>query len=58
VLDPGEYEIRRPSSTNDQVLRFFSNDKFRYQTIAQMIPAESEKPPEETKVILHHIGDK
>jgi len=57
VLDPGEYEIRRPSQTNDQILRFFSNDKLRYQTVVQTIPAEEEKAPEQTRVLLHHIGD-
>lgn len=57
VLDPGEYEIRRPSQTNDQILRFFSNDKLRYQTVVQTIPAEEEKAPEKTRVLLHHIGD-
>jgi LPXTG-motif cell wall-anchored protein len=57
VLEPGQYEIRRPSPTNDQILRFFSNDKFRYQTVAQTIPVEGEKEPEETRVLLHHIGD-
>jgi hypothetical protein len=57
VLEPGEYEIRRPSQTNDQILRFFSNDKLRYQTVALTVPAAEQRPPEETKVILHHIGD-
>ena len=31
VLEPGEYEIRRASTNQDQVLRIFSNDKLRYQ---------------------------
>jgi hypothetical protein len=56
VLDPGEYEIRRPSPTNEQILRFFSNDKLRYQTAAQTIPTEDEKAAEKTRVLLHHIG--
>ena len=58
VLQPGEYEIRRPSSTNDQILRFFNKDELRHQTIALTIPAEQERAPEDSKVILHHIGDK
>ncbi|HZI50953.1 MAG TPA: hypothetical protein VFE29_03955 [Terriglobia bacterium] len=58
VLEPGEYEIRRASSTTDQILRFFDKDKLRYQTVAITIPAEEERPPEETKILLHHIGDK
>ena len=58
VLEPGEYEIRRASSTTDQVLRFFNKDELRYQTVALTIPVEEGKTPEETKVLLHHIGDK
>ena len=58
VLDPGEYEIRRASITTDQVLRIFSNDKLRYQTNVLTIPVLDKDTPEETKVILHHIGDK
>ena len=57
VLEPGEYEIRRPSTTSDQVLSFYNKDKLRYQTVALSVPAAEERPPEETKVILHHIGD-
>jgi hypothetical protein len=58
VLDPGEYEVRMPSSTNQQILRFFSNDKLRYQTVVQTIPAKDEEVPKESKVLLHHIGDR
>src|SRR5688572_10115143 len=58
VLEPGEYEIRRASSTTDQILRFFDKDKLRYQTVAITIPAEEQRVPEETKIVLHHIGDK
>jgi len=58
VLDPGEYEVRMPSQTNEQILRFFSKDKLRYQTVVQTIPTEGEKAPEESKILLHHIGDR
>jgi flagellar biosynthesis GTPase FlhF len=58
VLDPGEYEIRRASIVTDSVLRIFSNDKLRYQTNVLTIPALGKDTPEDTKVILHHIGDK
>jgi len=58
VLDPGEYEIRRASMNADQVLRIFSNDKLKYQTVVLTIPTLGKETPEDSKVILHHIGDK
>ena len=58
VLDPGQYEIRRASTATDQVLRIFSNDKLKWQTNVLTIPTLGKDTPEETKVILHHIGDK
>jgi len=57
VLDPGEYEIRRASSTTDQSLRIFSNDKMRWETNVLTIPVLDNKTPEDSKVVLHHIGD-
>jgi hypothetical protein len=58
VLDPGEYEIRRVSAHQDNALRIFNKDKMVYETNVLTIPAEAKETPEETKVILHHIGDK
>jgi hypothetical protein len=58
VLDPGEYEIRRVSMHQDNALRIFNKDKMVYETNVLTIPAEAKETPEETKVILHHIGDK
>lgn len=58
VLDPGEYEIRRVSMHQDNALRIFNKDKMVYETNVLTIPAEAKDTPEETKVILHHIGDK
>ena len=58
VLDPGDYEIRRASTATDQVLQIFSKDKLRYQTNVLTIPALEKDTPEDSKVILHHIGDK
>jgi hypothetical protein len=58
VLDPGEYEIRRPSSTERQLLRIYNNDKMVYETVAQTVATgPDDKDPKETKVVLHHIGD-
>jgi hypothetical protein len=58
VLDPGEYEIRRASMHQDNVLVIFNKDKMSYETNVLTIPAEALETPEESKVILHHIGDK
>jgi len=58
VLDPGEYQIRRASMVNDQVLQIFSEGKLRYQTNVLTVPTHGKETPEETKVLLHHIGDK
>ena len=58
VLDPGDYEIRRASTATDQVLQIFSKDKLRYQTNVLTIPTLEKDTPEDSKVILHHIGDK
>src|SRR5215510_2451557 len=56
VLEPGEYEIRRASTAQDQVLQIFSNDKMRYQTAVITIPTVGDQTPEDSKVVLHHIG--
>jgi len=58
MLDPGEYEIRRASSVQDQSLRIFSNDKMRWETNVLTIPVLDNKTPEDSKVVLYHIGDK
>ena len=58
VLEPGEYEIRRASMHQDQVLRFFSNDKLRHETTVLTVPTFNREAPEESKIVLHHIGDK
>lgn len=58
VLEPGEYEIRRASMHQDQVLRFFSNDKLRHETTVLTVPTFNRETPEDSKIVLHHIGDK
>jgi hypothetical protein len=58
VLQPGEYEIRRASTATDQVLQIYSKDEMRYQTVVITIPTLDQETPEESKVVLHHIGDK
>src|SRR5262245_16841039 len=41
----------------DQVLQIFSNDKMRWQTAVLTVPTVGEQTPEESRVVLHHIGD-
>jgi len=58
VLQPGEYEIRRPSSADRQIIRIFNNDKMVYEALVQTVATgPDEQNPKETKVVLHHIGD-
>src|SRR5436190_5415283 len=58
VLQPGEYEIRRPSSSDRQILQIFNKDKMVYETLVQTIATgPDEQNPKDTKVVLHHIGD-
>jgi len=58
VLQPGEYEIRRPSSANRDILQIFNKDKMVYETNAITVATgPDEKNPKDTKVVLHHIGD-
>lgn len=58
VLEPGEYEIRRPSSANRDVLQIFNKEKMVYETNVLTVPTGPDsKDPKETKVLLHHIGD-
>jgi len=58
VLEPGEYEIRRPSSANRDILQIFNKDKMVYETNVLTVPTgPDDKDPKETKVVLHHIGD-
>jgi hypothetical protein len=57
VLQPGEYEIRRPSSTNRDILQFFNNDKMVYETNVLTVPTGPDREnPKDTRVLLHHIG--
>jgi len=58
ILDPGEYEIRRPSSANRDIIQIFNKDKMVYETnVLTVATGPDDKDPKETKVVLHHIGD-
>jgi len=57
VLQPGEYEIRRPSSANRDILQIFNKDKMVYEgNVITVATGPDNKDPKETKVLLHHIG--
>jgi hypothetical protein len=58
ILDPGEYEIRRVSHHVDNVLKIFSNDKMVYETNVIMVPTHRMEFPEDSKVVLHRIGNR
>jgi hypothetical protein len=58
VLEPGEYEIRRPSSASRDILQIFNKDKMVYETnVLTVATGPDDKDPRETKVVLHHIGN-
>jgi hypothetical protein len=58
VLQPGEYEIRRASQFQDQILRIFNKDKMVYEAHVITIPAAAEEATKDkSKVVLHHIGE-
>jgi len=58
VLQPGEYEIRRPSSANRDILQIFNKDKMVYETNVLTVATGPDKDnPKDTRVLLHHIGN-
>jgi len=58
VLEPGEYEIRRPSSANRDILQIFNKDKMVYETNVLTVATGPDKGNEkDTRVLLHHIGN-
>jgi len=58
ILPPGEYEIRRPSPANRDILQIFNKGKMVYETnVLTVATGPDMKDPKETKVVLHHIGD-
>jgi len=56
VLEPGQYDIRRATS-QPQVLMIYSDDKLKFEANVLTIPVVENKTQEDTKVVLHHIGD-
>jgi hypothetical protein len=57
TLDPGEYSIKQLSSPGgaQRVLLIYKDD-MKFETSAMTIPALDNNTPEDTKVMLHHIG--
>jgi hypothetical protein len=58
VLQPGDYEIRQHQSAagGSRILHFYSDGGMKLETTAMAIPALDNKTPEETKLVLDHIG--
>lgn len=58
VLQPGQYEIKELNTAGKSpVLQIFTNDGMKLETSVMTVPALENKTPEQTEVILHHIGD-
>jgi hypothetical protein len=57
VLEPGEYSIKQLSSPGgaNRVLLVYKDD-MEFETSAMTIPTLDQNTPEDTKVVLHHIG--
>jgi hypothetical protein len=57
TLEPGEYSIKQLSSPGgaSRVLLIYKDD-MKFETSAMTIPALDNNTPEDTKVMLHHIG--
>ena len=58
TLPPGDYEIRqlRDLGGGSRVLLIYSDRGMKFETMAMTIPTLDLKTPEDTKVILSHIG--
>jgi hypothetical protein len=58
TLQPGDYYIRElPNPGKSNVLLIYSDDGMKFETAVLTIPTVDPATPEETKVVLHHIGD-
>lgn len=58
VLEPGEYTIRQlPSQGNASRVLLMYKDDVKFETSAMTIPTLDNSTPEDTKVVLHHIGN-
>ncbi|MCC6586506.1 MAG: hypothetical protein IT168_07285 [Bryobacterales bacterium] len=57
-LEPGEYTIREmQSAAKTRVLQIFKDGGTTFETSAMTIPTLDNNTPEDTKVVLHKVGD-
>jgi hypothetical protein len=57
TLEPGQYEIREmQSAAKSRILQIFRNGQ-TFETSAMTIPALDNRTPEDTRVILHKLGN-
>jgi len=58
TLQPGDYVIRQHDSAagGSRVLHFFSDQGLKLETTAMAIPTVDNRTPEQTKLVLDHIG--
>jgi hypothetical protein len=58
TLSPGDYTIQQlHSADNSPVLLIYGNNGMKFETSAMTIKALDLNTPEDTSVILHHVGD-
>jgi hypothetical protein len=59
TLQPGDYVIQqlRDSGGGSRVLLIYSDSGMKFETSAMTIPALDNRTPEDTKVVLHHVGN-
>jgi hypothetical protein len=59
TLQPGDYVIQqlRDAGGGSRVLLIYSDNGMKFETSAMTIPALDNRTPEDTKVVLHHVGN-
>jgi len=59
TLQPGDYVIQqlRDQGGGSRVLLIYSDNGMKFETSAMTIPALDQNTPENTKVVLHHLGN-
>jgi hypothetical protein len=59
TLQPGDYVIQqlRDAGGGSRVLLIYSDSGMKFETSAMTIPALDNRTPEDTKVVLHHVGN-
>jgi hypothetical protein len=58
VLQPGDYVIQQHDDAGggSRILHFFTDNGMKLETTAMAIPALDNRTPEQTKLVLDHIG--